>query len=327
MDVATHPFNNSVVILIHGVMSNRYLAWETVIDLIQSIHGEGSATLRSYDYYAFGYKSGYFYQPSIDESFARLQELIDRPRYDSVVLVGHSQGGVLAKLFILDQLMKKKRGQNLKVDLVITLDSPHRGPQPWIYPAVVIGGVWKHIPFLKRFPLFRQVADLGFGSKNLTLLKKHWTEDVIPQEPCPAEPARRHIRSYTLSGTRLPFPPVKLVVSNRSAFGFEIDHPIRDRALQRSEWGLGHGVQAMKVYREQIEQLLSDNDYEATKAIEKTPAADRSAAISTALDNPGSHEVYWWERRFLQGFPIRPLRRLEFRDIVRKFIRLREEHP
>ena len=327
MNVAQHPFNNSLVILIHGVMSNRYLAWETVIDLIQRIPEQGSASLRSYDYYAFGYKSGYFHQPSISEAFARLQTLVERPQYDSVVLIGHSQGGVLAKLFILDQLLEQKRGKDLKVDLVITLDSPHRGPQPWIYPLVAIGGIWKRIPILRRFPLFRQVAELGFASKNLRRLKKHWTEEAVPSEPCPAEPQRRHIRSYTLSGTRLPFPPVKLVVSDRSAFGFAMDQPIRDPALQLREWALGHGVQAMRVYQQQIEQRLSDNDYEATKGIEQAPAAECAAAICTALGDPHPADLPYWERRFAEGFPLRPLRRLAFQPAVRKFIELRIDHP
>jgi pimeloyl-ACP methyl ester carboxylesterase len=327
MDVATHPFNNSLVILIHGVMSNRYLAWETAIDLIQSIHGQGSASLSSYDYYAFEYESGYFHQPSINEAFAGLRKLIDRPRYDSVVLIGHSQGGVLAKLFILDQLLEQKRGQDLKVDLVITLDSPHRGPQPWIYPIVVIGGLWKWIPFLRKFPLFRQIAELGFASRNLRRLKKHWREEVVPQDACPAEPQRRWIPSYTLSGTRLPFPPVKLVVSDRSAFGFKVDQPIRDPALRRREWALGHGVQAMKAYQQQIEQRLLDNDYEATKEIERAPAAESAAAIGVALGNPQAADLPCWERRFAEGFPLRPLRRLGFQAAVEKFIELRKDHP
>jgi pimeloyl-ACP methyl ester carboxylesterase len=327
VDIATHPFNNSLVILIHGVMSNRYLAWKTIIDLIQEIHDKGSAPLKSYDYASFGYESGWFHQPSIERAFEDLQKLIDRARYDSVVLVGHSQGGVLAKLFILDQLLEKQRGEKLKVDLVITLDSPHRGPQPWIYPVAVIGGVWKRIPLLRRFPLFRQVAELGIGSKNLRRLKKFWKADVVAQQPCKAEPKRRYIKSYTLSGTKPPFPPVKLIVSEKSAFGFKIDERINDPEVQRKAWGVGHGVEAMTAYREQIEEKLIKNAYAGIKAIVDTPSGPCSAAISACLGPASANELPWWEQRFATGFHIRPLRQLDFPAAVKKFIDLRKQHP
>lgn len=56
MDIATHPFNDSLVILIHGVMSNRYLAWKPIIDFIQNIHQKSSAPLNSYDSVSFSQK-------------------------------------------------------------------------------------------------------------------------------------------------------------------------------------------------------------------------------------------------------------------------------
>lgn len=126
LQIAAHPHNNSVVILVHGIMSGRYGAWESAIDLIQALHRDGARTTRfsSYDFYAFGYPSGYLLQPPIRDSFQRLRDFIADPRYDSVVLIGHSQGGVLVKLFVIEELLNG-RGRDMKVDLVFTLDSPH----------------------------------------------------------------------------------------------------------------------------------------------------------------------------------------------------------
>jgi len=331
MQIATHPYNNSLVVLIHGIMSNRYLAWEGALDMIQSIHSEGSASLRSYDYYAFGYESGYVVQPPIDRGFDALRSLISQPRYDTVVLIGHSQGGVFAKLFVLHEL-SASRGRDLKVDIVITLDSPHRGPQPWIYPAVVLGGIWKHIFLLNRFPLFRQAADLGFRSRFLNQLRTEWNDKWIAGDPCPPQPKRRHIRTYTVSGTRLPFPPVKLVVSERSARGFKIDQPLSTPPAQRVAWGLGHGIAAMRAYRHQIEQILSDHDSEGIGNIvgqaAGAPAADLKAAL---LDHYGPAdlpcEIECWRRRFVEAFPLRPLRKLPFGKALEKFVKLRLTNP
>jgi pimeloyl-ACP methyl ester carboxylesterase len=331
MYVATHPHNNSLVVLIHGVMSNRYRAWKEVIDLIQKIHREGSAALKSYDYFAFEYPSGYLLQPPLEECFSGLRTLISNPRYDTVVLIGHSQGGVLAKLFVVDEFLAN-RGRDMKVDIVITLDSPHRGPQPWIYPLVILGGLWKLLPYLKRMPFLRQVADLSFGSANLKKLRRHWTSDFVSPEPCAAELRKRHIRSYTLSGTRWPFPPIKLVVSNRSAYGLKLDEPIKDEAIASTAWGLGHGLVAMAAYRHQIEQRLSDHDAKPIADIAGTARAlvehgCREALTPHCAAADVRCEVETWTRRFTDSFRRRPLRALPFPTALERFISLRREHP
>jgi hypothetical protein len=329
MDVATHPHNNSLVVLIHGVMSNRYLAWKGVIDLIQNIHRGSSSMLRSYDYHSFEYESGLLLQPQLSGCFDRLRELIARPRYDTVVLIGHSQGGVAAKLFVIEELLKG-RGKELKVDIVITLDTPHRGPQPWIYPVVVAGGIWKRLPLLESIPIFRQTAELGFASKQLKKLKQHWTETLIAQTPIPPQAGRRFIRSYTFSGTRLPFPPVKMVVSKRSANGFKIDQPTHD--LLPPDWSLGHGVVALQGYQPHLEAILTEHDAAAALKHSDAAAATLEASLVAVLAQsqgsaPNACDVYCWKRRFVEGLPQRPIRKLSAAATLEKFVELRVLNP
>jgi pimeloyl-ACP methyl ester carboxylesterase len=330
MEIGSHPYNNSLVILIHGVMSNQYVAWKPVIDLLQQIHLAGSSPLRSYDYYAFNYESGLVHQPSIDQCFNSLRTLIGRARYDTVVLVGHSQGGVVAKLFLIDELLNG-RGITLKVDMVITLDSPHLGPQPWIYPAVVVGGIWKRIPLVNRFPLFRQTGEMGRWSANLRKLRANWNEKLIAEDPCPPQPMRRHIRSFTASGTRPPFFPFKLVVSKRSARGFKIDHPIPVSKHQTVAWGLGHEVTAMHAYRDQIEQKLSEHCSDEILGLTNNFDTVQNVALARILNGfyPPSAppcEVECWTRR-LKFFRARPLRKLALEAALNKFIALRIANP
>jgi pimeloyl-ACP methyl ester carboxylesterase len=332
LQIASHPHNNSLVLLVHGIMSTRFAAWESAIDMIQDIYflGSGRGAFASYDYYAFGYKSGWIFQPSIDGSFERLRAFLSRSAYDSVVLVGHSQGGVVAKLFIVNELLSG-RGQELNVDIVITLDTPHRGPKVWFYPLVVVGGVWKRLPWLNRIPLFRQLGELGRWSRNLKKLRDNWNERLIAPAPMPASSSCRHVRSYAVVGTRLPFLPTKLVVSNHSAEGFEIDELMKLDTGGRVALGLGHGVTAMAAYREKIEQILSNHDYENVAQVQKEMTAATQEQFRDEL--PGCApadldcEVKVWRRRIVEGFPKRPLRRLQMPQALRAFMTRRLENP
>lgn len=309
-------------------MSNRYQAWKPVVDLIQKIHEESASRspLRSFDFFAYSYQSGIFHQPSITREFERLRALTSNPRYDFIVLIGHSQGGILAKLFVLDELIVHQRGRDLKIELVLTLDTPHYGPQPWIYPIVAIGALWSLIPFASRFPLLRQNSEMGWLSKNLRFLRNNWNDTHIAAEPCPPQPSHRHIRSFTLSGSRIPFPLVKCVVSDRSAHGFPIDRPIFNRKRKPS-WSLGHGIESLRIYRHQIEEILLNSDSVAIRSVENKTDSELTTLIQAALEPGQQHEALYWLRRFREGFCARPLRGLDPAGTVQKFIALRRPHP
>lgn len=327
MDIVTHPYNNSLVIFIHGVMSNQYLAWKPVIDLLQNIR-QANATIRSYDFCTLHYDSGRFYQPSITRYFNDLSALIARPRYDSVVLIGHSQGGILAKLFVIDQLLAN-RGKELKVDMVITVDTPHKGPQPWVYPAVLVGGILEAVPLVRKLSILRQTAEMSRWSDNLKRLKEHWTTKMIAPSACIPTHNRRYIRSLSVSGPPLPVFKFKLVVPKRSAHGFEIDEPIRVSPA----WGLGHGVASMlEDCRPHIEAELTnlgDAEYFALRrSFLNMPSTDVADALNNLEPGLGASEceVVCWQRR-LTAFEIKPLRNLNLEAAVRKFIDLRLQNP
>src|SRR5262245_16115241 len=129
MWVSRHPLNNSLAIFIHGIWGSRWHTWRSYVDFFQRLPSE-MAQLRGFDVYLFTYDSPYFgAQPPIrDVAVRELRIFIEREksRYDTVILVGHSQGGLVAKLYIVEELLQG-HAQTMPVDFIITLNTPHRG--------------------------------------------------------------------------------------------------------------------------------------------------------------------------------------------------------
>ena len=141
-----HKHNNSLVVFIHGIFGSRWSTWRFLPDLLQ-LAVTDNARIRSYDYYLFEYDSSLRRQPDLDPFvISELHKFLEKRqhKYESVVLIGHSQGGVLAKLYIIQQLSEDK-ARSLKVDLVITIGTPHHGaflalPFYWLQRIPLIGG-------------------------------------------------------------------------------------------------------------------------------------------------------------------------------------------
>lgn len=126
-----HKLNNSLVVFLHGLWGSRFTTWDWFPDLLQSISAE--RIYCSYDFYLFQYKTGLPRQPPFEPFvLSSLDQFLIQPqvqgKYATIVLICHSQGGVLAKLYVLDKL-STGRGHELKVDMIITLNTPHRGPR------------------------------------------------------------------------------------------------------------------------------------------------------------------------------------------------------
>jgi triacylglycerol esterase/lipase EstA (alpha/beta hydrolase family) len=156
-----------------------------------------------------------------------------------MTLIAHSQGGILAKLYVLKQLMNG-HGGTLLVDLIITLGTPHRGrlllnPLLWC----------QNIPYVRGLLPFRQLGQLASWSRNIRTLRKHWTDTHISQTPCSPTAKRRYIRSIAVIGA------FDRWVSAKSAAGFSVD--------SREYLSLGHPALAKPGSRtEHLAQLILD---------------------------------------------------------------------
>lgn len=158
---------------------------------------ETDPLIRSYDYYLFQYDSRLLHQPPLEPFVTGgLDQFLTRiaDKYDTVVLIAHSQGGLASKLYILKKL-QEGGGNTLKVDLIVTLGTPHNGRR------VLAPLLWlQNIPVLRRVLPFWQLAQLAYCSDNIRKLQADWRDAYVCEESIPAEMFRRHIRSIAVVG-------------------------------------------------------------------------------------------------------------------------------
>lgn len=169
MWVHRHRLSNSLVIFIHGIFGSRWTTWKGLVDNFQSA-AEIDPVIGSYDFYLFQYDSGLRQLPLdpyvLDDlhRFLRLPD-IDR-KYRTIVFVCHSQGGLVAKLYLLRQI---ERQEAFRIDHVITYGTPHHG----VWAATPF--LWlQNVPLLGRLDPLRQMGQLSPLSRNVRRLKEHW---------------------------------------------------------------------------------------------------------------------------------------------------------
>jgi pimeloyl-ACP methyl ester carboxylesterase len=236
--ISRHPLNNSLVVFIHGIWGSRWSTWKSYVDFFQRIPTE-KPLIRNYDVYLFNYKTNKIRQPPLRPTVVRDLRIFlaeQNEKYETIVLVCHSQGGLVAKIYLLEEL-RRNRGKELKVDMILTLNSPHRGAN-WRHWAVclglLLGLVLKKLWVIDKFFILRQLADMAPNSENIQFLRDNWGFRYI--SPYPNEPAtesRRYIRTIAISGLK------DRLVSKASAEGYDVD----DRDANFS----GHGVDSDEV--------------------------------------------------------------------------------
>src|ERR1700731_1507249 len=194
--VERHKLNNSLLVFIHGIFGDATNTWRGIPNLLQNDFAS-DPRICSYDSYLFEYPSTLFNQVPFDPYILDQLDIFLKglpDKYQTTVLVGHSQGGLLAKLYVLREL-ERQMGQSMTIDLGITLGTPHKGR--WILNPLL----WaQHVPIPLIRPPFWQLAQLASGSTNIRKLKQSWTTANISPTACDPKPTIRYIRSIAVSG-------------------------------------------------------------------------------------------------------------------------------
>lgn len=188
-----HPLNNSLVIFVHGIFGDVWATWLGLPAIIQNMV-DYNELIRSYDFYSFQYDSTFLHQPSlipyvVDSLRQTLQAV--QEKYATVVLIAHSQGGLLSKAFILEEL-RRGNGRTLKVDLLITLGTPHAGRKA-LNPLHLL----RKLPGLRKFG---QLSQLASRSELIRFIRENWNEKHIMRKPGNPSNTKRYIRSVAVVG-------------------------------------------------------------------------------------------------------------------------------
>jgi len=247
MWVSRHPLNNSLAVFVHGIWGSRWGTWKSHVDFFQGIY-DRRPELSSYDIYFFHYKTAWIHQPPLHPDVtAQLRAFLDREgkRYNTIALVCHSQGGLLAKRYLLEELLAG-RGETMKVDLIVTLNTPHRGARLWVHPVLHVAKLVNGISRIRKGQVLRQLAELTSFSVNVRFLKKNWNKEHVLDAPGMATAHSRYIRSISLGSRK------DLFVSMKSAKGFEIDTPNAGRGSHPAD---------SEVIAEYVGRCLSEHEY------------------------------------------------------------------
>jgi len=325
--VSRHPLNNSLAVFVHGIWGSRWETWRSHLDFFQRIYKQRPA-LTSFDIYFFHYKTGIQQPPLYPCITNQLKEFLDKEagRYDTIVLVCHSQGGIVGKRYILEELVQG-RGQALKIDLIVTLNTPHRGAGWWVHPLLAVALCANAVSRLGKGTFLRQAAELSAFSKNVRFMKKNWRTPLISKVECPATPSSRYIRSIAVASRW------DLLVSKRNAEGFENDapnyraggHPVdSDEVAEFVGACLAEHESPLKVFR-QLDNLKTDiNAWQAYESAGRTIASEEiSGSESFGFKSSGYlvSKTTSLVEDFPEVFRRHPLRKLDLSESFRRYFR------
>lgn len=324
MWLSRHTLNNSLVVFIHGIFGSRWTTWRSYVNFFQGLPSE-HPLLRSYDVYLFEYETRGLRQPPLYPNVVNqlgqfLAEREQRDKYETVVFVCHSQGGIVGKRYVLRELMEQ-RGLELKVDLIITLCTPHQGVG-WLNGLRML----RSLPGVRNGNVLRQLADLASTSENVEYLRKYWREPWVTPRPYQAARARRHIHSVAITGLK------DLVVSAGSSIGFEVDF--------KDDMVSGHSVDSEKVINLVARRYLMGHadPFELEQQLKRTQADPvafaqcqnqycNEALQIIALERQGADPSYRQFRPFCfvhdfwNAFPRHPMRKLDLPAAFKTYVK------
>ena len=178
--------NTRCVVFVHGLAGHIHDTWrkdrtskDSFPDLVLQDH-----ELHDYDVVLIGYRTTYIRGAPIDNAARQLAIALAQPQldqYSSLVLIGHSMGGLVCMQYIINEL---QRSVVPPITGLLLYGTPTTGSD-LINVAKLVGyGIGIKIP-LVRFAVNiflrgqRQIVDLATGSEFLARLHTEWAYRVV----------------------------------------------------------------------------------------------------------------------------------------------------
>ncbi len=185
--------NSTIAIFVHGFTGDKTKTWGRLPELLET-----DLDLDYTDFLFWGYPSKLFGRTeSLGTIGQHLKTEVDylEDRYSSVVLIGHSMGGLVIRSFIVQALIDGKGEDLSKIRDVLLFGVPNAGiNKADLIPAFVND----------------QIADVGMASDLIVNLRKYWIQRVTnAQEP---DEYNRPIRTLAIAGLEDNFVPKESVV-------------------------------------------------------------------------------------------------------------------
>jgi pimeloyl-ACP methyl ester carboxylesterase len=176
------PHNERAVLFVHGFRGNAEETWksEKSDESFPSLLATDPLT-SDYDIFVFQYVTNDFQAPAIDHIAAQVKFAVKQYlKYERIVLVAHSMGGLVCMSFILN-LLKEGHGQSINGLLLYGV--PMTGVEWAKYAQIVLQlGAFK-MPFLSLLNGVlrsnRQVQALTAGSEFVDKLNGEWVLYVV----------------------------------------------------------------------------------------------------------------------------------------------------
>jgi hypothetical protein len=328
--------NNSLAVFIHSLRGQPVEDLEKGVTVVQEACRH-APRLRSFDMYLFRCRYDTDRQPfRVEKVLDELRDLIVMAStpYRTAVLVGFREGGVLAKLFVLRQL-QQARGKSLIVDRIVTVATAHRGIPlfdlllwlgliPWV-------GAWLSSPSLTL------TASRGAALRELLA---GWCDPWLSATPCPPTGMRRYIcstavvtRSRRLVNVRSEagFKPIDQIRYASSASPGTPGRSLADRlAIVIQDELHKHDADSINAIETRIKGLLANkaalDDYVRTYASRVANVALRGIPWLSGDPERLNTKIASLLMNFLDDYPRRPLRGLEFGEAVEAYARRQVYH-
>jgi pimeloyl-ACP methyl ester carboxylesterase len=174
--------NSRAVVFVHGFTGDSEQTWkhpETLASFPELVFSDSQ--LADYDVFTFGYKSGFWRPPAIDNIAKQFEAVVTQHLENyQLTLLAHSMGGIVCMRYILDRL---SLGYSLPVTGLVLFGTPMSGVE-WVRYAkqlLSIGGF--KIPLLSYVSRFlsanKQLAEIENDSLFLQRLFSDWILRIV----------------------------------------------------------------------------------------------------------------------------------------------------